>query len=267
MEHDGLVALGDMGYLDDEGFLFIVDRKSDMVISGGVNIYPAEIESVLVQMPGVADCAVFGVPRRGIRRGAAGGGAAGARRAAERRGRATCLHERIANYKVPRRDRVPGANCRAKRPARSSSASCASRTGLGWRGGFDTPADAQRCGRVCRDMRPAAHSSLPGLAPAGDSLSFASPKESKPRKGDPTVCVPALRRGNLPSDGPSRGSAQLAALKHVRTHPGCRRVRAGADRRAGSQATPPRAKGSALSPLWLCLRFAHESGGERRPRV
>lgn len=62
MEKDGLKTLGDIGYLDDDGFLFIVDRSADMVISGGVNIYPAEIEAVLQSMPGVADCAVFGIP-------------------------------------------------------------------------------------------------------------------------------------------------------------------------------------------------------------
>lgn len=58
----GLVAPGDIGYLDEDGFLYISDRKKDMVISGGVNIYPAEIESVLIDMPGVHDCAVFGIP-------------------------------------------------------------------------------------------------------------------------------------------------------------------------------------------------------------
>ena len=62
MERAGLKTMGDLGYLDEEGFLFIVDRASDMVISGGVNIYPAEIEAVLHLMPGVADCAVFGIP-------------------------------------------------------------------------------------------------------------------------------------------------------------------------------------------------------------
>ncbi|MES2939676.1 MAG: AMP-binding protein [Pseudomonadota bacterium] len=62
MERDGLVTLGDMGYLDAEGYLYICDRKSDMVISGGVNIYPAEIEAALSMLPGVADCAVFGIP-------------------------------------------------------------------------------------------------------------------------------------------------------------------------------------------------------------
>ena len=59
---NGLVTCGDVGYLDGDGFLFICDRKRDMVIVGGVNVYPAEIEGVLVGMPGVRDCAVFGIP-------------------------------------------------------------------------------------------------------------------------------------------------------------------------------------------------------------
>ena len=62
MERAGLKTLGDIGYIDEDGFLFIVDRSADMVISGGVNIYPVEIEAVLQMLPGVADCAVFGIP-------------------------------------------------------------------------------------------------------------------------------------------------------------------------------------------------------------
>jgi len=58
----GVATLGDVGHLDDEGFLFLSDRKIDMIVSGGVNIYPAEIEGVLVTHPAVADAAVFGVP-------------------------------------------------------------------------------------------------------------------------------------------------------------------------------------------------------------
>lgn len=58
----GLIATGDLGYLDADGFLYLCDRSKDMIISGGVNIYPAEIEASLHRMPGVADCAVFGVP-------------------------------------------------------------------------------------------------------------------------------------------------------------------------------------------------------------
>jgi long-chain acyl-CoA synthetase len=59
---DGLVTCGDVGYLDADGYLFLSDRKRDMVISGGVNIYPSEIEAALIAYPGVTDCAVFGLP-------------------------------------------------------------------------------------------------------------------------------------------------------------------------------------------------------------
>ena len=55
-------TVGDAGYLDDDGYLYLTDRKSDMVISGGVNIYPREIEDCLHQHPEVVDCAVLGVP-------------------------------------------------------------------------------------------------------------------------------------------------------------------------------------------------------------
>jgi long-chain acyl-CoA synthetase len=55
-------TVGDVGYLDEDGYLFLCDRKTDMIISGGVNIYPAEIESVLITHPAVADVAVFGIP-------------------------------------------------------------------------------------------------------------------------------------------------------------------------------------------------------------
>ena len=55
-------TVGDMGYLDADGYLYLSDRKADMIISGGVNIYPAEIESVLITHPRVADVAVFGIP-------------------------------------------------------------------------------------------------------------------------------------------------------------------------------------------------------------
>ena len=62
VERDGLVSCGDIGYVDAEGYLYLNDRASDMVISGGVNIYPAEIEACLQSLRGVRDCAVFGIP-------------------------------------------------------------------------------------------------------------------------------------------------------------------------------------------------------------
>jgi long-chain acyl-CoA synthetase len=58
----GVFTLGEVGYVDDEGYLFITDRVSDMIVSGGVNIYPAEAEQVLLRHPQVADVAVLGVP-------------------------------------------------------------------------------------------------------------------------------------------------------------------------------------------------------------
>jgi long-chain acyl-CoA synthetase len=58
----GVFTLGEIGYLDADGFVYITDRFSDMVVSGGVNIYPAEAEQVLIEHPGVADVACIGVP-------------------------------------------------------------------------------------------------------------------------------------------------------------------------------------------------------------
>jgi acyl-CoA synthetase (AMP-forming)/AMP-acid ligase II len=59
---DGWQTVGDIAYWDDEGFLYICDRKKDMIISGGMNIYPAEIEAVLYQHSDVMDVGVFGIP-------------------------------------------------------------------------------------------------------------------------------------------------------------------------------------------------------------
>lgn len=58
----GFGTLGDIGFFDDDGYLYLSDRKIDMVVSGGVNIYPAEIEGVLNEHPAISDAAVFGVP-------------------------------------------------------------------------------------------------------------------------------------------------------------------------------------------------------------
>jgi long-chain acyl-CoA synthetase len=102
IERDGLWTLGDMGYLDADGYLFMVDRNSDMVISGGVNIYPAEIEAVLHTMPGIADCAVFGVPDDDFGEAllAAVQVAPGATVSVD--AVQAWLRDRLANYKVPR---------------------------------------------------------------------------------------------------------------------------------------------------------------------
>lgn len=102
IEKDGLVTCGDIGYLDEDGYLFLCDRAKDMVISGGVNIYPAEIEGVLATMPGVRDCAVFGIPDEEF------GESLCAHVEPQPDSRLTTeeirsfLHGRIANYKTPK---------------------------------------------------------------------------------------------------------------------------------------------------------------------
>jgi bile acid-coenzyme A ligase len=59
---DGWETLGDMGYVDEEGFLYLVERKSDMILVGGANVYPAEIEAALEAHPAVRSSAVIGLP-------------------------------------------------------------------------------------------------------------------------------------------------------------------------------------------------------------
>ena len=100
---NGLIVPGDAGYLDDDGYLFICDRNKDMIISGGVNIYPAEIEAVLHGMDEVADCAVFGIPDAEFGESVCAhiqlrDGAQGDATAIQTR-----LRDRLAGYKVPRR--------------------------------------------------------------------------------------------------------------------------------------------------------------------
>jgi long-chain acyl-CoA synthetase len=60
--HGDLATLGDVGYVDDDGYLYVVDRRKDLVITGGANVYPAEVETVLARHPAVAEVAVVGLP-------------------------------------------------------------------------------------------------------------------------------------------------------------------------------------------------------------
>jgi len=102
VERDGLIGLGDLGYVDEDGYLFVCDRESDLVISGGVNIYPAEIEHHLMQYPGVADCAVFGVPDPEFGERLLGLVQPAPGAALDLEDAMTWLTSRIARYKVPR---------------------------------------------------------------------------------------------------------------------------------------------------------------------
>jgi acyl-CoA synthetase (AMP-forming)/AMP-acid ligase II len=104
--HPGWTTIGDMGYLDADGYLYLADRKNFMIISGGVNIYPAEIEGCLILHPAVADAAVFGLPDPEMGEFVqaviqlADGVAGTPELAAEL---TTFARQHIAGYKVPRR--------------------------------------------------------------------------------------------------------------------------------------------------------------------
>jgi fatty-acyl-CoA synthase len=104
-EHPTWTTTGDLGFLDEDGYLFLTDRKAFMIISGGVNIYPREVEDVLVTHPSVLDVAVIGVPDAEMGESvkaivqAAEGVEAGPELEREL---IDFVRERIAHYKAPR---------------------------------------------------------------------------------------------------------------------------------------------------------------------
>lgn len=101
--HDGWFLTGDIGHLDEDGILYITDRKKDMIIMSGWKIYPTEVENVIIQHPAVADVAVFGVPDE--RKGEVPV-AAVVQKPGEKLNEAALeayCRDRLAGYKIPRR--------------------------------------------------------------------------------------------------------------------------------------------------------------------
>ena len=131
----GWSTLGDVGYLDDDGFLYLTDRKAYMIISGGVNIYPQEAENVLVTHPKVVDVAVFGVPNQdfGEEVKAVVQPVEMPADAEQRRGTRAGADRLLP--RPPRRRQVPAirstsaTSCPGTRPASSTSASSRTSTG------------------------------------------------------------------------------------------------------------------------------------------
>ncbi len=126
---DGLFTVGDLGYVDHDGYLFLVDRRTDLIVSGGVNVYPAEVEQALAEDTDVVDAAVFGLPDEvmGQRVHAIVELRAGAPRDAETL--VARLSERLAAFKLPRSvefvdelPREPNGKVRKARLAESRSA-------------------------------------------------------------------------------------------------------------------------------------------------
>jgi O-succinylbenzoic acid--CoA ligase len=108
---DGWLRTGDLGYLDDDGYLYVLDRREDLIISGGENVYPAEVEAILLQHPDVADAAVVGAPDPQWEQAVTA--AVQRRPGADPSANELVAHcaSRLAGYKVPKRvwfvDRVP----------------------------------------------------------------------------------------------------------------------------------------------------------------
>ncbi len=126
---DGFYRTGDVGHVDEDGFLFITDRIKDMIVAGGVNIYPAEIEKAFVAHPDVEDAAVIGIPEAGLRRA----GARVRRDAARPHGHRPPSCSRSSTV-ASRRTRSHGSSsssttCRSARWARCSRPSSALPTG------------------------------------------------------------------------------------------------------------------------------------------
>src|SRR5690606_9642690 len=62
LDGEGRMSIGDLGYLDEEGYLFLSDRRTDLIVRGGANVYPAEVEAVLLEHPAISDAVVVGLP-------------------------------------------------------------------------------------------------------------------------------------------------------------------------------------------------------------
>jgi acyl-CoA synthetase (AMP-forming)/AMP-acid ligase II len=99
---DGRFTVGDLGWLDADGWLYIADRRADLILSGGVNVYPAEVEAALGLHPAVEDCAVFGVPDEEWGQAVRAAVVPRAGVAVSERELIAWLRERLAHFKCPR---------------------------------------------------------------------------------------------------------------------------------------------------------------------
>ena len=97
---DGWETLGDMGHLDEDGYLFLADRRTDLIISGGSNVYPAEVEGAIEAHPGVLSCAVIGLPDEDL--GALVHAIVQSTTPIDEDGLRSFLSDRLVRYKIPR---------------------------------------------------------------------------------------------------------------------------------------------------------------------
>ena len=143
IDRDGYITIGDVGHVDGDGFLYLSDRARDMVISGGVNIYPIEIEACLLELPGVRDVAVFGIPDDAYGEALAAHVDADPAAGLTEDGDPRPRPRRGSPATRCRRSSCSTTSCRARSRGRSSSAGSASATGR-------TPGAASKKSERCR---------------------------------------------------------------------------------------------------------------------
>ncbi|MCX7172726.1 MAG: AMP-binding protein [Proteobacteria bacterium] len=102
-DEETYVWVGDIGYLDDDGYLFLCDRRTDIINSGGVNVYTAEIEAALLEIEGIEDCAVFGIPDEEYGESICAHLVVHPAASLTEEGIKSFLSERLSGYKLPRR--------------------------------------------------------------------------------------------------------------------------------------------------------------------
>jgi O-succinylbenzoic acid--CoA ligase len=103
---DGWLRTGDIGYLDADGYLFVLDRRTDLIISGGENVYPAEVEAILLTHPAIAEAAVYGMPDPQWGQRVAAAIVIRPDRPFDETDLLAFMRERLAGYKVPSRIRL-----------------------------------------------------------------------------------------------------------------------------------------------------------------
>ena len=128
---DGWLHTGDVGYIDPDGYFFIVDRAKDMIIRGGENIYPREIEEVLYTHPGILGCAVIGVPDEVRGEEVVAVLAPETRRRTRRRELKAWAGRAARGVQGARGDSRSAPSCRRPRPARSANLRCAKNSATG----------------------------------------------------------------------------------------------------------------------------------------
>jgi malonyl-CoA/methylmalonyl-CoA synthetase len=108
LREDGFFITGDLGYVDQRGYVFISGRGKDLIISGGFNVYPAEVEGAIDALPGVAECAVIGVPHPDFGEGVVAVVVPKPGAALDERTMLAALGSELAKYKLPKRIFVTG---------------------------------------------------------------------------------------------------------------------------------------------------------------